>query len=115
MEIRICSYQEVEIVFGKLKPDLLDHHAVYQGAYIKDQLVGIVSYTEHENYVYLGHAYVLEEHRGRGIYKLLWEYRNMKIKDLNKPSIAYCNTSSIKHFLNNDYQIEKALFKVVRK
>jgi len=115
MEIRTCSYQEVESVFGELKPDLLDRNAIYQGAYIKDDLVGIVSYTEHKNHIYLGHAYVLEQHHGKGIYKLLWEYRNMKIKELNKSSIAYCNTSSIKHFLNNGYHIEKSLFKVVRK
>ena len=90
-----------------MQPDLLDKNAIYQGAYIKDQLIGIVSYVEH--------AYVLEQHRGKGVYKLLWEYRNMKIRDLHKQTVVYCNVSSIKHFLNNGYQIEKALFKVVRK
>ena len=114
MEIRTCTYQEVEITFSKLKPDLLDNNAIYQGAYIKEELVGIVSYIEHPNHVYLGHAYVKEEHRGKGIYKLLWEYRNMKVRDISKPTVAYCNVSSLKHFLDNGYKIEKGLFKVTR-
>ena len=80
MEIRTTKYDEVEKELGHLKFDLLDKSATYQGAYFKDKLVGIVSYVEHPNHIYLGHAYVIEEHRGKGIYKLLWEYRNMKVK-----------------------------------
>jgi len=114
LEIRTASYEEVERELGELKPDLLDKQAVYQGAYIKDSLVGIVSYVEHPHHVYLGHAFVKEEYRGRGIYKLLWEYRNMKIRDLGKQTVSHCNVSSLKHFLDNGYKIEKGLFKVIR-
>jgi predicted GNAT family acetyltransferase len=114
MEIRNCSLEEVKSQFGHLKPDLVDNSAIYQGAYIKETLVGVVSYVEHPNHIYLGHAFVLPEHRGKGIYKLLWEYRNMKVKEMDKQIIAHCNVSSLKHFLNNGFQIEKGLFKVVR-
>jgi len=114
MEIRNCKYEEVEESFSLLKPDLLDKSAIYQGAYIKDVLVGVVSYVEHPNHIYLCHAFVHADHRGKGIYKLLWEYRNMKVKESGKPIIAHCNVSSLKHFLNNGFQIEKGLFKVIK-
>jgi predicted GNAT family acetyltransferase len=114
MEIRICKFEEVEEVLSKYKPDLLDLSAIYQGAYINDKLVGVVSYVEHPNHIYLCHAFVLPEHRGKGIYKLLWEYRNMKVKENGKPIVAHCNVSSLKHFLNNGFQIDKGLFKVVK-
>ena len=38
----------------------------------------------------------------------------MKIKDLGKPLIAHCNVSSLKHFINNGFTIDKALFMVVK-
>ena len=114
MEIRTTKFEEVDEVFSHLKPDILDLSAVYQGAYFRDKLVGVVSYVEHPNHIYLGHAYVVEEHRGKGIYKLLWEYRNMKVKELGKPLVAHCNVSSLKHFLNNGFTLEKGLFLVSR-
>jgi predicted GNAT family acetyltransferase len=114
MEIRTCKYEEVESELSHLKPDLLDKSAVYQGAYINDKLVGVVSYVEHPNHIYLCHAFVIPEQQGKGIYKLLWEYRNMKVKELGKQIVAHCNVSSLKHFLNNGFQLEKGLFKVIK-
>jgi predicted GNAT family acetyltransferase len=114
MEIKTCKYKEVEDTLAQFKPELLDKHAIYQGAYIKDLLVGVVSYVEHQNHIYMCHAFVHPDHRGKGIYKLLWEYRNMKVKELGKPLIAHCNVSSLKHFLNNGFRIDNGLFKVVK-
>jgi len=48
MEIKKVTYQEVEDEFKELKPDLLDKWATYYGCFIKNELVGIVSYVEHE-------------------------------------------------------------------
>jgi hypothetical protein len=114
MEIRKVTYKEIEGEFIKLKPDLLDEYATYYGCFIKDELVGIVSYVEHPSVIYLCHAYVKEEHRNKGIYKLLWNYRDSKIKESNKPVYAHCNVDSLKYFINNGYTIEKALFKVIK-
>ena len=93
----------------------MDETATYYGCFIKDELIGIVSYVEHPHVIYLCHAYVKEEHRNKGIYKMLWNYRDMRIKDTEKQVYAHCNVSSLKHFINNGYNIEKALFKVVKK
>lgn len=114
MEIKITTYTQVKKTFGHLKPDLLDKHAIYTGCYIKSKLIGIVSYVEHEQVIYLCHDYVLEEHRNKGVYRLLNDYRNMKIKDSTKTIMAHCNPNSLKYFLNNGYEIEKPLFKVVK-
>ena len=46
---------------------------------------------------------------------MLWNYRDMRIKDTEKQVYAHCNVNSLKHFINNGYNIEKALFKVVKK
>lgn len=115
MEIKKVSYKEVEKEFVHTKPDLLDETATYYGCFIKDELIGIVSYVEHPHVIYLCHAYVKEEHRNKGIYKMLWNYRDMRIKDTEKQVYAHCNVNSLKHFINNGYNIEKALFKVVKK
>ena len=114
MEIRKVTYKEVEKEFTNLKPDLLDEYATYYGCFIKDELVGIVSYVEHPSVIYLCHAYVKEEHRNKGIYKLLWNYRDSKIKESDKTVYAHCNVDSLKYFINNGYAIEKALFKVTK-
>jgi predicted GNAT family acetyltransferase len=114
MEIRKVTYKEVTSEFELIKPDLLDEYATYYGCFIKDELVGIVSYVEHHSVIYLCHAFVKEDHRNKGIYKLLWNYRDSKIKETNKTIYAHCNTDSLKYFINNGYQIEKALFKVVK-
>ena len=114
MEIKKITYQEVKKEFEELKPDLLDEYATYYGCLIKNELVGIVSYIEHPSVIYLCHAYVKEEHRNKGIYKLLWSYRDSKIKDTEKIIYAHCNVDSLKHFINNGYAIEKGLFKVVK-
>jgi GNAT superfamily N-acetyltransferase len=114
MEIKKISYKEVYKEFAEVKPDLLDEYAIYYGCYIKEELVGIVSYVEHPNHIYLGHAFVVPEHQAKGIYKLLWQYRHMKVKELGKPIVAHCNVSSLKHFLNNGFQLEKGLFKVIK-
>jgi hypothetical protein len=115
MEIKKVSYKEVEKEFVDIKPDLLDETATYYGCFIKDELIGIVSYVEHPHVIYLCHAYVKEEHRNKGIYKMLWNYRDMRIKDTEKQVYAHCNVNSLKHFINNGYNIEKSLFKVVKK
>jgi predicted GNAT family acetyltransferase len=114
MEIKKISYKEVNSEFGEIKPDLLDEFATYYGCFIKEELVGVVSYVEHPAVIYLCHAYVKEEHREKGIYKLLWNYRDSKIKDSDKTIYAHCNVDSLKYFINNGYSIEKALFKVVK-
>jgi predicted GNAT family acetyltransferase len=114
MEIKGITYKEVEKTFSQLKPDLLDEHAKYYGCFIKDELVGIVSYVEHPSVIYLCHAYVKEEYRSKGIYKLLWNYRDSKIKESDKTVYAHCNVDSLKYFINNGYVIEKALFKVTK-
>ena len=38
----------------------------------------------------------------------------MKVKELGKQIVAHCNVSSLKHFLNNGFQLEKGLFKVIK-
>jgi hypothetical protein len=115
MEIKNVSYIEIERSLGSIKPDLLDLTATYYGCFIQDELVGIVSYVEHPTCFYLCHAYVKKEYRGMGIYKMLWNYRDSKIKDSSKIIYAHCNVDSLKHFINNGYNIERALFKVVKK
>ena len=115
MEIKKVSYKEVEKEFIDIKPHLLDKTATYYGCFIKDELIGIVSYVEHPHVIYLCHAYVKEGHRNKGIYKMLWNYRDMRIKDTEKQVYAHCNVNSLKHFINNGYNIEKSLFKVVKK
>ena len=115
MEIKKVSYKEVEKEFIDIKPDLLDETATYYGCFYKEELVGIVSYIEHPYVIYLCHAFVKEEHRNKGIYKMLWNYRGIKLKDTEKQVYAHCNVNSLKHFINNGYNIEKALFKVVKK
>ena len=57
MEIKKITYDDVENEFKKLKPDLLDKHATYYGCLIKNELVGVVSYVEHES-VKIGRAHV---------------------------------------------------------
>jgi len=114
MEIKKITYKEVYKEFAEIKPDLLDEFATYYGCFIKEELVGVVSYVEHPSVIYLCHAYVKEEHREKGIYKLLWNYRDSRIKDSEKTIYAHCNVDSLKYFINNGYSIEKALFKVVK-
>jgi predicted GNAT family acetyltransferase len=114
MEIKKTSYDEVKKELGKIKPDLLDNCATYYGCFIKNELVGVVSYVEQEYVIYLCHAFVKEEWRNRGIYKLLWNYRDSKIKETEKSIYAHCNVDSLKYFINNGYTIEKALFKVIK-
>lgn len=114
MEIRKVSYKEVEKEFANIKPDILDESAVYYGCFVKEEFVGVVSYVEHPSVIYLCHAFVKQEHRQKGVYKMLWNYRDSKIKDSKKPIYAHCNVDSLKYFINNGYKIEKALFKVVK-
>jgi hypothetical protein len=115
MEIRKVTYQEVKYEFGEIKPDLLDEYATYYGYCISDELVGIVSYVEHQSVIYLCHDFVKEEYRNRGVYKMLLNYRDSLLKESNKIIYAHCNINSLKHFINNGYVIEKTLFKVVKK
>jgi predicted GNAT family acetyltransferase len=105
----------IEDNFSEIKPDLLDEYAIYYGCFIMEELVGIVSFVEHQSVIYLCHDYVKEEHRNKGIYKMLWNYRDSKIKESNKTIYAHCNVNSLKYFINNGYSIEKALFKVIKK
>ena len=114
MEIKKTTYDEVKKELVKIKPDLLDNCATYYGCFIKNELVGVVSYVEQEYVIYLCHAFVKEEWRNRGIYKLLWNYRDSKIKETEKSIYAHCNVDSLKYFINNGYTIEKALFKVIK-
>jgi hypothetical protein len=115
MEIKEITYQEVENEYKDIKPDLLDRHATYIGCFIKDKLVGIVSYVEHDEVIYLCHAYVNKKHRNKGIYKLLWNYRDSVLQNKDKSLYAHCNVDSLKYFINNGFSIEKALFKVIKK
>jgi hypothetical protein len=108
MEITKVPYKEVYENFKEIKPDLLDEYATYYGCFIKEKLVGIVSYVEHDSVIYLCHAYVLED------YKLLCNYMDSKIHETNKTIYAHCNVDSLKYFINNGFSIEKALFKVVK-
>ena len=39
---------------------------------------------------------VKEEHREKGIYKLLWNYRDSKINESDKTIYAQCNVDSLK-------------------
>lgn len=48
------------------------------------------------------------------MYKLLWNYRDSKLSGSDKTIYAHCNVDSLKYFINNGYNIEKALFKVVK-
>lgn len=114
MEIKTVTYQEVKNEFEELKPDLLDEYATYYGCFVSDELVGIVSYVEHQSVIYLCHDFVKEEYRNRGVYKMLLNYRDSKIKESDKTVYAHCNVNSLKHFINSGYIIEKALFKVVK-
>ena len=114
MEIRKTTFKEVEKEFRNIKGDLLDKKATYFGCYEKDELIGIVSYVENPTNILLCHAFVKEEYRGNGVYKLLWEYRNSKIKDSGKDIIAHVNMDTLKHFITNGFVIEKPLFKVVK-
>lgn len=115
MEIKKVDYSEVKKEFSEIKPDLIDASSTYYGCFIKGELVGIVSYVEQESVIYLCHAFVKEEYRSRGIYKMLWNYRDAKLKDVQKTIYAHCNVDSLKYFINNGFYIEKALFKVVKK
>ena len=45
MEITKVPYKEVYENFKEIKPDLLDEYATYYGCFIKEKLVGIVSYV----------------------------------------------------------------------
>ena len=114
MEIKGITYEQVQSEFSHIKPDLLDYQAIYFGCFINNDLAGIVSYVEHPHVIYLCHAYVKEQYRNEGIYKMLWNYRDIIIKDTTKQVYAHCNINSLKHFINNGYNIDKALFKVVK-
>jgi hypothetical protein len=58
MEIKEVTYREVKETFEDIKHDLLDSAATYFGCYINEEC----------------HAFVKDEFRERGVYKLLWNY-----------------------------------------
>lgn len=116
VNIKAIHIKSVIKVFEHIKPDLIDNNANYIGAYVTGKLVGIVSYVEHPNNIYLGHAFVLESYRNKGIYNMLVEYRERVLieKYKGKTAIAHCNTNSLKQLLKLKYGIDKALFKVTK-
>jgi hypothetical protein len=61
MEINIIDLDIVKINFSHLKEDLIDEFATYLGCIIDGEVVGIVSYVEHELIIYLCHDYI---HKG---------------------------------------------------
>ena len=117
MKIEQVTLDLVIEQFQALKPDLIDAHATYFGLWVGKALAGIVSFQVHPTHVYLCHAFVKDEHRQRGYYNMLWEYRNSYIQQhlSDLEVVAHCNTSSLKQFLNKGFEIEKALFKVIKK
>ncbi len=117
VNIKQVKLSAVAKVFADIKPDLIDGHAIYFGAFVSNKLIGIVSYVNHEHIVYLGHAFVLEEYREHGVYRMLVEYREQVIaeKCKGKTAIAHCNINSLKHLLKKGYEIEKTLFKITKK
>lgn len=117
MKIDSVSLERVVSEFKDIKPDLIDGFAKYFGLWVDSKLAGIVSFQVHPTHVYLCHAFVKEEFRERGFYNMLWEYRNSYI-EANYPEleiVAHCNTNSIKQFLNKGFEIEKSLFKVIKR
>ena len=117
MKIERIDIELVKTEFGHLKPDLIDAFATYFGLWVDNVLIGIVSFQVHPTHIYLCHAYVKEEHRKKGYYNILWEYRNSYVNQ-NFPDlevIAHCNTNSLKQFLNKGFEIEKSLFKVIKR
>lgn len=114
MKIEPVDLGLVKEIFEKIQPDLIDFRAEYLGCWIDKQLVGIVSWVELDNHIYLCHDHVLENFRGLGIYNLLHGARQEYLVKKNKPQIAYCNQTSLKAFLNQDFKIEKILFKVTK-
>ena len=50
-----------------------------------DQVIGFVAVNEASNIIKLSHDYVVEPHRGKGIYNTLNEKRNEYINRKNKP------------------------------
>lgn len=117
MIFETITLNEVQLAFGHLKPDLIDKFAEYIGLKINDELVGIVSFQVHPTHIYLCHAYVKEEYRRNGYYNMLWEYRNTYINQHHHglEIVAHCNVSSLKQFLNKGYELEKPLFKVIKR
>jgi len=81
VNIKPVKLKTVARVFAEVKPDLIDGNACYFGAFVAGKLVGIVSYVEHEHVVYLGHAFVLDNYRNKGVYNMLVEYRERHIKE----------------------------------
>lgn len=47
------------------------------------------------------------------IKKVSYQEVDKEFKEI-KPDLLDCNVDSLKHFINNGYSIEKALFKVVK-
>lgn len=114
MRIEQIDLSLVKLNFEQIQPDLVDFNAKYIGCLIGDELVGIVAWVELDNHIYLCHDHVKEQYRDRGIYKLLNGARQHHLKDKSKQQIAYCNSSSLKTFLDYGFRIEKNLFKVIK-
>lgn len=79
------------------------------------EIAGKVSFKLREgNIVRYQDAFVNENHRNKGIYKMLFDARQMYV-DINYPNHqieAYCRDTTLNMFLKNNFEVETNLYLV---